>query len=82
MSEPIAEGWVTIEEAARETGYAQAYVMRLARQGRVQTYKVQHVWLVYLEDLREHKRQMEALGSQKHNPYRDDLLAQGRGRKG
>jgi len=37
---------------------------------------------VSLSSLVAYKARMDRLGAEKHNPYRDDLLAQGRGRKG
>ena len=82
MSEPIAEGWTTLDEAASIVGYSPTYVGRLARKGRIQSHRVGHgSWLVNLADLLKHKAQMQALGDEKHNPWRDDLAASGRGRQ-
>jgi len=68
MSEPVAEGWVTLSEAASIVGYTSAYVGRLARKGRIQAHRVGHEWLVNLSSLLAHKREMDRLGSSKHNP--------------
>ena len=73
MSEPIAEGWVSVSEAADSVGYSTAYVRLLARKGRIEARKVNQGWLVDCADLVAFKRRMTRLGDQKHNPWRDDL---------
>ena len=82
MSELIAQGWADTREAATVTGYTAAYVRQLIRRGRIEARKVGRDWLVSLSSLLAYKHQMEALGSEKHNPWRDDLVASGRGREG
>jgi hypothetical protein len=80
MSEPISEGWINTERAQSLTGYASAYLRRLANQGRVEARKVGRDWLIEQESLLAYKREMDGLGSQRHNPWRQDLSLQGRGR--
>jgi excisionase family DNA binding protein len=80
MPEPIAEGWINTEQAQVLTGYASAYLRRLANQGRVEARKVGRDWLINQESLLAYKTQMDALGDQRHNPWRKDLAQQGRGR--
>jgi len=80
MSELIAQGWADTREAATVTGYTAAYVRQLIRRGRIEARKVGRDWLVNLADLLKYKRAMADLGDDKHNPYRDDLQAEGRGR--
>ena len=80
MPEPITEGWINTEQAEALTGYATAYLRRLAGQGRVEARKVGRDWLINLESLLAYKAQMDALGSQRHNPWREDLAQQSRGR--
>jgi len=80
MSEPIAEGWITTDEAQAITGYSRAYMRYLAKQGHVEARKVGRDWLMNKESLLAYKARMDALGPQKHNPWRDDLAEERRGR--
>jgi len=80
MSEPI-EGWLTTSDAAELTGYNVKYLRWLINQGRIEARKVQRDWLVNKESLLAYKARMDALGPQKHNPWRDDLAERRRGRK-
>jgi len=82
MTEPIIKGWTNTTEAAAVTGFSPVYVRILARNGRIEAQKVGRDWLVSLSSLLAYKRQMETLGNDKHNPWRDDLVASGRGREG
>ena len=68
MTDPIAEGWIDIQEAANLSGYSTAYVRLLARGGQIAAQRVNRGWLVNLGDLLAYKRQMEALGTGKHDP--------------
>lgn len=72
------EGWITTAEAAALTGYSPAYVRWLARMGRVRARKVTRDWLVSREDVLAYKGQMDRLGPDKHNPWREDLEDRGR----
>ena len=80
MPEPIAEGWITTEQAEALTGYVSAYLRRLCNRGRVEARKVGRDWLINQESLLAYKAEMDALGDQRHNPWRKDLARQGRGR--
>jgi len=82
MIEPIAEGWIGVKEAADLSGYSTAYVRLLARSRRIGARRVNRGWLVNLSDLLSYKAQMDRLGTQKHNPWRDDLTTEERGRQG
>jgi hypothetical protein len=82
MTEPITEGWVTTGEGEALTGYSRAYMRQLARRGVVKARKVGRDWLIDQESLLAYKAQMDRLGHQKHNPWRDDLTAEERGRQG
>jgi len=79
MTEPI-EGWLTTTGAAELTGYNVKYLRWLINQGRIEARKVQRDWLVNKESLLAYKARMDALGAQKHNPWREDL-GEGRGRR-
>ena len=81
MTEPIAEGWVSVREAEQYTGYSASYIRILARNGRVTARKVNQGWLIDRASLLAFKRRMDALGSGKHDPtapWRDDLGERGR----
>jgi excisionase family DNA binding protein len=80
MTEPVVEGWITTEQAETLTGYNQAYARRLASEGIIKARKVGRDWLINQESLLAYKAQMDALGPQRHNPWREDLVQQGRGR--
>jgi len=74
------EQWVDTKTAADVIGYHVKHVRALARTGRIEAHKVQRDWLVSLSSLVAYKANMDRLGDDKHNPYRDDLQAEGRGR--
>lgn len=80
MTEPITEGWMTVAEAATLTGYSPAYLRGLASRGRVEARKVGRDWLIARDSIEGYKSQMENLGDQRHNPWRQDLAERGRGR--
>ena len=70
--------WITTSEGAALTGYSAAYIRMLAGGERIKARHVGRDWLVSREDLLAHKARMDALGEQKHNPWRDDLGDGGR----
>jgi len=79
----IGTEWLTTNEAADLTGYSAAYVRMLARRGAVDAVRAGRDWLVQREAVLAYQRQMDALGTDKHNPWREDredLAEQGRGR--
>lgn len=80
MNEPIAQGWITMAEAAGLSGYSPAYVRRLANRGRIEGRKVGNGWLIKKQSLEAYKARMDGLGAGKHSPWRADLIEQGRGR--
>ncbi len=80
----IGEDWLTTEDAARLSGYSQAYMRQLAQRKRVPALKAGRDWLLNREALLEYTRGMEAMGNEKHNPWkvdREDLAQSGRGRE-
>lgn len=81
MTSPVAEGWITTDDAAALTGYARATVRRLVGQGQVEARKVGRDWLVNRESLLAYRGRMDELGNERHNPWRGELVQQGRGRK-
>jgi len=71
-------GWITTDVGAELTGYSATYIRLLAREGKIGAKRVLRDWLVSREDLLAHKAKMDALGTDKHNPWRDDLGDGGR----
>jgi len=74
------DGWITTNVGAALTGYSAAYIRMLAGGGRVEARRVGRDWLVSRKALLAYKTRMDALGSAKHNPWREDL-EEDRGRK-
>ncbi len=77
----IVEGWITIQDATGLTGYSPKYVRQLVNQRRIPARKVGRDWLVHRDSLLAHRAQMDDMGKSKHNPWRADLVALGRGRR-
>lgn len=63
--------YVSVEEAARETGYAPAYIRRLLRQQKIKAEKKGTMWWIDLESLKAYKQEMDELGSDKFFPWRE-----------
>jgi len=82
MTEPITEGWVDTTSAGEIVSYTSVHVRILARSGHIEARKVGRDWFVNLSSLVAYKAEMDRLGTAKHNPWRDDLVASGRGREG
>lgn len=80
IREPVTQGWITTAKAEELTGYARAYLRRLAGDQRVPARKVGRDWLLHRESLLAYQRHMQRLGHQRHNPWRDELSDQERGR--
>jgi excisionase family DNA binding protein len=72
--------WITTREAAELTGYVVVYIRNLAQKERIRAVKHGRDWLIDRDDVLRYKRDMDALGSQRHNPWRENLAPQGRGR--
>jgi|YelNatPaOPRAMG01_1025707.scaffolds.fasta_scaffold102188_1 excisionase family DNA binding protein len=68
--------WMTTSEAAKRVGYRVAYIRLLCRLGRVQAQKWGRAWMVNRESILSYKRQMDALGTSKHNPRRGNPLSE------
>lgn len=79
----IEEGWMTVNEAAALAGYTVGHIRHLARAGALLAVRVGRDWLINCEALLQYQRAMEALGTDKHNPWREerpDLAGTDRGR--
>ena len=73
--------WITTQEAAELTGYAAAYFRQLIRAGRLAAKKRGRDWFLDRAEVLAYAETMQQLGPAKHNPWREDLEAQGRGRR-
>ena len=80
MPNSTLENWLTTKQAKELTGYTMVYLRRLANRKQVEAQKVGRDWLINQESLLAYKAQMDNLGPQRHNPWREDLARQGRGR--
>ena len=70
MSDEL-ENWVSVTEAAAESGYTKQAVSRLARADAIKARRFGRVWAIYLPSLLAYKAQMDALGDQRHDPRRN-----------
>jgi excisionase family DNA binding protein len=62
--------WTTTAEAARLSGYHAVHIRRLIRQGDIEGRMFGHVWMVSRRSLQNYLREMERLGTAKHDPTR------------
>jgi len=68
----IGNEWITTSQAAELTGYTPGHIRKLAQSGQLPTTRVGRDWLVKREAVLEWQRKMDALGTGKHNPWRED----------
>jgi len=73
--------WITTTEAAELTGYAQAYFRQLIGRGRLNARKWGRDWFLDKAEVLAYKAQMDDLGADKHNPWREELSDLGQGRQ-
>ena len=73
--------WITTQEAAALTGYSADYFRKAIRRGRLLGRKRGRDWFMDRAEVLAYAEEMQRLGPAKHNPWRDDLGAQGLGRK-
>ncbi len=78
----MLQGHVTTRDAARLAGLSVGHVRRLVKTGIVEGVKVGRDWLIERAALLAYVEAQRALGNQKHNPWREGLIQQGRGRRG
>lgn len=74
------EDHVTIQDGAKLSGLSRTHVRRLVVAGRVAGVKMGRDWLVDRVALLAYAEDHKRLGSQKFNPWREDLVKRGRGR--
>lgn len=57
--------WLTLKEAAKESGYNPIHLRDLLRQGRIKGRKVVTVWLVSRKSLDAYLREQQARGEKR-----------------
>ncbi len=53
------EEWLTTPQAVQLTGYSKALITHLAREGRINAYKVGRDWLINRQDLLDYQQKMQ-----------------------
>jgi excisionase family DNA binding protein len=62
--------WITTTQAAELMGYDYAHVRLLLRQGKLQGMKMGRDWFIKKESALAYAKEMEKLGTAKHDPRR------------
>lgn len=62
--------WLTIREVSEITGYSTGYIRTLAKKSAIQAEKRGRDWFIDLADFLAHTREMQDLGTSKHDPWR------------
>lgn len=73
--------WITTNEAAELTGYSAVTMRQFAREGRLLSMKRGRDWFLSKAAVIAYHQEMQRMGALKHNPWREDLEEQGRGRQ-
>ena len=73
--------WITTKEAAELTGYDTSRFRQLAKRGVIRATKRGRDWFLCKAEVLAYHEKMQRLGADKHNPWREDLEKQGRGRR-
>ena len=68
MPDDFNPEWITTAEAAELTGYHAVHIRRLIRDGHVRGRKFGRDWFLLRSSVLAYVRQMELLGTQKHDP--------------
>jgi excisionase family DNA binding protein len=62
--------WITTKQAATLMGYDYAHIRYLLRKGKIQEMKMGRDWLVKRESALMYAKEMQELGTAKHDPRR------------
>lgn len=62
---------VSVDEAAKMTGYSIFYLRRLLRQNKIKAQKKGTMWWIEVESLQEYKKEMDSLGNDRFFPWRE-----------
>jgi excisionase family DNA binding protein len=60
-----SDKWLTVNEAAEQSGYNAEYIRELIRQGKIQAHKFSIVWMVDRESLSAYLQKVQALGDKR-----------------
>ena len=60
-----ADEWLTVSEAAKESGYNPEYIRELIRQGKIKARKISIVWLVDRKSFLEYLNKVQAMGEKR-----------------
>lgn len=60
--------WITVDEAADQSGYNPQHIRRLARAGKIGAEKKGRDWWIDRDKLRAYLEAVKALGSKKYDP--------------
>lgn len=63
--------YVSVEEAAKISGYAVAYIRQLLRQSKIKAEKKGTMWWIDLDSLKAYKAEMDSLGTDKYFQWRE-----------
>ncbi len=66
----FSQDWITTIEAAKLTGYTDAYFRQLVRRGKLHGEKRGRDWFFLKSEVEAFAAKMKALGKDKHNPHR------------
>jgi excisionase family DNA binding protein len=66
-----AVNWLTVEQAAKQSGYNEQYIRRLCRDGKLVFDRIGGSYLIDPDSLKEYTGKMKSLGTDKYNWRRD-----------
>ena len=71
--------WITTAEAAELTGYTARYIRKALKRGILKGQKRGRDWFVSKAQVEAYAKEMQKLGTDKHNPWRKDRQSDGDG---
>jgi excisionase family DNA binding protein len=66
------EGWITVQEAAKLTGYSEQYLRRLIRNKKIPAKKLSFLWLVEVAPLLEYVAEAKQASDKRFGPKVDE----------
>jgi hypothetical protein len=62
---PINDNWLTVQEAAKESGYNPEHITRLIREKKIIARKLSVIWLVDRQSLSAYLKKVQELGGKR-----------------
>ena len=62
---PINDNWLTVQEAAKESGYHPEHITRLIREKKITARKLSVIWLVDRKSLLVYLKKAQAMGGKR-----------------